>query len=66
VTHVSNALGTINPVRDMIAFAHERGVPVLVDGAQPRLTRGRRAAARLRFLRFLGHKMCGPTGIGVL
>ena len=67
VTHVSNALGTINPVRDMIAFAHERGVPVLVDGAQ--------AAPHLKidmqqldcdFYAFSGHKMCGPTGIGVL
>jgi len=67
VTHVSNALGTINPVRDMIAFAHERGVPVLVDGAQ--------AAPHLGvdvqqldcdFYAFSGHKMCGPTGIGVL
>ena len=67
VTHVSNALGTINPVRDMIAFAHERGVPVLVDGAQ--------AAPHLAvdvqqldcdFYAFSGHKMCGPTGIGVL
>ncbi len=67
VTHVSNALGTINPVRRMIAFAHARGVPVLVDGAQ--------AAPHMRvdvqeldcdFYAFSGHKMCGPTGIGVL
>ncbi len=67
VTHVSNALGTINPVREMIAFAHERGVPVLVDGAQaaPHL------AVDVRnldcdFYAFSGHKLCGPTGIGVL
>jgi cysteine desulfurase/selenocysteine lyase len=67
VMHVSNALGTINPVKQMIAFAHERGVPVLVDGAQ--------AAPHLAvdvqdldadFYAFSGHKLCGPTGIGVL
>ena len=67
VTHVSNALGTINPVKQMIAFAHARGVPVLVDGAQ--------AAPHMRvdvqdldcdFYAFSGHKLCGPTGIGIL
>ena len=67
VMHVSNALGTINPVREMIAFAHARGVPVLVDGAQ--------AAPHMKvdvqdldcdFYAFSGHKMCGPTGIGIL
>lgn len=67
VSHVSNALGSINPVRQMIAFAHARGVPVLVDGAQ--------AAPHLAldvqdldcdFYAFSGHKLCGPTGIGVL
>ncbi len=67
VMHVSNALGTINPVRHMIDFAHARGVPVLVDGAQ--------AAPHLKvdvqeldcdFYAFSGHKLCGPTGIGVL
>jgi cysteine desulfurase/selenocysteine lyase len=67
VGHVSNALGTINPVREMIAAAHERGIPVLVDGAQ--------AAPHMRldmqaldcdFYAFSGHKMFGPTGIGVL
>ena len=67
VMHVSNALGTINPVKQMIAFAHTRGVPVLVDGAQ--------AVPHMRvdvqdldcdFYAFSGHKMCGPTGIGVL
>jgi len=69
VTHVSNALGSINPVKQMIAFAHARGVPVpvLVDGAQ--------AAPHLQvdvqdldcdFYVFSGHKLCGPTGIGVL
>ncbi|MDP2397868.1 MAG: cysteine desulfurase [Burkholderiales bacterium] len=67
LTHVSNALGTITPVREMIAIAHEHGVPVLVDGAQ--------AAPHLKvdvqaldcdFYAFSGHKLCGPTGIGVL
>jgi cysteine desulfurase/selenocysteine lyase len=67
VAHVSNALGSINPVKPMIAFAHARGVPVLVDGAQ--------AAPHLAvdvqdldcdFYAFSGHKMCGPTGIGIL
>lgn len=65
--HVSNVLGTVNPVADMIAEAHSRGVPVLVDGAQ--------AVAHLRpdvraldadFYAFSLHKMYGPTGIGVL
>ena len=67
VAHVSNALGTVNPVREMIALAHEHGVPVLVDGAQ--------AAPHLAvdvselgcdFYVFSGHKTYGPTGIGAL
>jgi len=67
VTHVSNALGTINPVRAMIDLAHIRGVPVLLDGAQ--------AIAHMPvdvqgldcdFYAFSGHKLYGPTGIGVL
>ncbi len=67
VTHVSNALGTIVPVKEVIASAHDRGVPVLLDGAQ--------AVPHLRidvreldcdFYAFSGHKMFGPTGIGVL
>jgi cysteine desulfurase / selenocysteine lyase len=67
VSHVSNALGSINPVKQMIALAHSHGVPVLVDGAQ--------AAPHLPvdvqdldcdFYAFSGHKLCGPTGIGVL
>ena len=67
LTHVSNALGTVNPVKKMIAFAHRHGVPVLLDGAQ--------AAPHqpvdvqdldCDFYAFSGHKMCGPTGIGVL
>jgi cysteine desulfurase/selenocysteine lyase len=67
VTHISNALGTINPVKDMIATAHERGIPVLIDGAQ--------AVPPLRvdvtdldcdFYCFSAHKMYGPMGVGIL
>ena len=67
VLQVSNSLGTINPVKHMIAFAHARGVPVLIDGAQ--------AAPHMKvdvqdldcdFYAFSGHKLCGPTGIGIL
>ena len=67
VMHVSNALGTVNPIKRMIAFAHARGVPVLIDGAQavPHM------AVDVQdldcdFYAFSGHKMCGPTGIGIL
>ena len=67
VTHVSNALGTINPVKKIIDAAHARGIPVLIDGAQ--------AVAHLKvnvqaldcdFYAFSGHKVYGPTGIGIL
>lgn len=67
VTHMSNALGTINPVRDIIREAHDRNIPVLLDGAQ--------AAPHLSvdvteldcdFYAFSGHKLYGPSGIGVL
>jgi cysteine desulfurase/selenocysteine lyase len=67
VMHVSNALGTVNPIKQMIEFAHSRGVPVLIDGAQ--------AAPHMKvdvqdldcdFYAFSGHKLCGPTGIGIL
>ncbi len=67
VTHVSNVLGTVNPVKEMIAEAHRHGVPVLVDGAQ--------AVAHMSvdvrdldcdFYVFSSHKMYGPTGVGVL
>jgi cysteine desulfurase/selenocysteine lyase len=67
ISHVSNALGTINPAKEMIRMAHARGVPVLVDGAQ--------AVPHMRvdvqdldcdFYAFSAHKMYGPTGIGVL
>jgi cysteine desulfurase/selenocysteine lyase len=65
--HVSNALGTINPVREIVALAHARGIPVLLDGAQ--------AVAHVPvdvqalgcdFYAFSGHKIYGPTGIGAL
>jgi cysteine desulfurase/selenocysteine lyase len=67
VVHLSNALGTINPIRHIIELAHRRNIPVLVDGAQ--------AAPHLKvdvqaldcdFYAFSGHKMFGPTGIGIL
>jgi cysteine desulfurase/selenocysteine lyase len=67
VVHVSNALGTVNPVKRLIALAHDRGIPVLLDGAQ--------SAPHLRvdvqeldcdFFAFSGHKLFGPTGVGVL
>ena len=67
VNHISNALGVINPVKDMIAKAHAVGAAVLIDGAQ--------AVPHLKpdvqdldcdFYAFSGHKMCGPTGTGIL
>lgn len=67
LVHVSNALGTVNPVKEMIALAHARNIPVLLDGAQ--------AVPHMRvdvreldcdFYAFSSHKMFGPTGIGVL
>jgi cysteine desulfurase/selenocysteine lyase len=65
--HVSNALGTINPVADMVRLAHGRGVPVLLDGAQamPHGSVDVRALG-CDFYAFSGHKMYGPTGIGAL
>lgn len=67
VTHVSNVLGTVNPVKDIVRIAHEHGVPVMVDGAQstPHF------AVDVQdidcdFFAFSGHKMYGPTGVGVL
>jgi len=67
IAHVSNALGTVNPVQEIIQMAHARGIPVLVDGAQ--------AVQHLKvnvteldcdFYCFSGHKVYGPTGIGIL
>ena len=65
--HVSNVLGTVNPVKEMIAYAHSRGVPVLVDGAQA-IPHMKVDVADLDcdFYAFSSHKMYGPTGIGVL
>lgn len=67
VTHVSNVLGTINPVQDIIRIAHDHGVPVLIDGAQstPHMTVDVQAMD-CDFFAFSGHKIYGPTGIGVL
>jgi SufS family cysteine desulfurase len=67
VAHVSNALGTINPVEEMIALAHARGVPVLVDGAQsaPHIPVNV-TALDADFFVFSAHKVFGPTGIGAL
>ncbi len=66
-THVSNALGTVNPVEKLIAAAHRRGVPVLVDAAQSVQHLGIDVTALdCDFLVFSGHKCYGPTGIGVL
>jgi cysteine desulfurase/selenocysteine lyase len=67
VTHVSNALGTVNPLAEMVALARERGVPVLVDGAQaaPHLALDVQALG-CDFYAFSGHKLFGPTGAGVL
>ncbi len=67
IVHISNALGTINPVARMIALAHERGVPVLVDGAQSVAHLGVDVRELdCDFFVFSGHKMFGPTGVGVL
>jgi cysteine desulfurase / selenocysteine lyase len=67
VAHVSNALGTLVPVRRIVEIAHARGVPVLIDGAQavPRLAVDVRAIGA-DFYTFSSHKMYGPTGVGVL
>ncbi|MFC6046722.1 SufS family cysteine desulfurase, partial [Methylobacterium hispanicum] len=67
VTHVANALGTVNPIREIIALAHAYGVPVLVDAAQssPHIPLDVQALDA-DFLVFSGHKVFGPTGIGAL
>ena len=67
VAHVSNVLGTVNPVEEIIKTAHEHGIPVLVDGAQsaPHFKVDVQAMD-CDFFAFSGHKMYGPTGIGVL
>ena len=67
ITHVSNVLGTVNPVKDIIRIAHEHGVPVLIDGAQstPHMPIDVQALD-CDFFAFSGHKIYGPTGIGIL
>ncbi len=67
IVHVSNALGTVNPVEEIIEFAHGRNVPVLLDGAQA-VAHSRVDVQELDcdFYAFSGHKVFGPTGIGVL
>ena len=67
IAHVSNVLGTVNPVEEIIRIAHEHGIPVLVDGAQsaPHFQVDVQAMD-CDFFAFSGHKMYGPTGIGVL
>jgi cysteine desulfurase/selenocysteine lyase len=67
VTHVSNVLGTVNPIAELCRIAHSHGVPVLVDGAQavPHLTVDAQALD-CDFYAFSSHKLFGPTGIGVL
>lgn len=67
VTHVSNVLGTVNPVKDIIATAHAHGVPVLIDGAQsiPHIKVDVQDLDA-DFYVFSGHKVYGPTGVGVL
>lgn len=67
ITHVSNVLGTVNPIREIIEIAHSHGVPVAVDGAQsvPHIKVDVREL-NADFYAFSGHKIYGPTGIGVL
>jgi cysteine desulfurase / selenocysteine lyase len=67
VTHVSNVLGTVNPVKEIVRLAHARGIPVLVDGAQAVVHNAVDVQALgCDFYAFSGHKVFGPTGIGVL
>jgi cysteine desulfurase / selenocysteine lyase len=67
LVHLSNALGTINPIKRIIRAAHERGVPVLVDGAQSAPHLGVDVQdLDCDFFAFSGHKLYGPTGVGVL
>src|SRR5439155_8832719 len=67
VVHVSNSLGTINPIREMVRLAHAKGIPVLVDGSQaaPHLPIDVQALG-CDFYAITGHKLFGPTGTGVL
>lgn len=67
INHISNALGTINPIREIISKAHAKDIPVLIDGAQaiPHLKVDVQELD-VDFYTFSAHKMCGPTGIGIL
>ena len=67
ITHISNVLGTVNPIKEMTHIAHEHGVPVMVDGAQsvPHFAVDVQELD-CEFLAFSGHKVYGPTGVGVL
>ena len=67
VVHVSNALGTVNPVKEIIRLAHAKGIPVMVDGAQAVAhTPVNVQDLGCDFYAFSGHKLLGPTGVGVL
>jgi len=67
IVHISNALGTINPVKEVIDLAHEKDIPVLIDGAQATLHQKVDVKdLDADFYAFSGHKVYGPTGIGVL
>lgn len=67
VAHISNVLGIINPIKDLIGIAHKKGIPVLIDGAQGIVhTRVDVQELDCDFYVFSGHKLYGPTGIGVL
>lgn len=67
LTHVSNALGTVNPIKTVIDAAHDKNIPVLIDGAQAIAhTAVDVQELGCEFYAFSGHKMCGPTGTGVL
>jgi cysteine desulfurases, SufS subfamily len=67
VTHMSNVLGTVNPIREIVGIAHARGIPVLVDGSQGAVhTKVDVRALDVDFYVMTGHKLYGPTGIGVL
>ena len=67
ITHISNALGTVNPIKEMVLSAHRKGIPVLVDGAQA--VPHRKVNVQdldCDFYAFSSHKMFGPTGVGIL
>lgn len=67
IAHISNALGTVNPIKEMVAAAHRKGIPVLVDGAQA--VPHRKVDVQdldCDFYTFSSHKMFGPTGVGIL